>query len=103
MRQTVPQGVSPFYDGQTTTDWTTNLRHESDKLVYVEFFDDSLQFPGAVSSRRSAAGLDDDNPCDFDVEGELSPELNDNPGTTRCTHFSVSHEIFFPCLLSRGF
>ena len=32
--QTVSQRVSPFYDRQTTTDWTTNLRHESDKLVY---------------------------------------------------------------------
>ena len=32
--QTVPQQVAPFYDRQTTTtDWTTNLRHESDKLV----------------------------------------------------------------------
>ena len=31
---TVPQRVAPFYDRQTMTDWTTNLRHESDKLVY---------------------------------------------------------------------
>ena len=31
--QTVPQRASPFYDPQTT-DQTTNLRHESDKLLY---------------------------------------------------------------------
>ena len=32
--QTVPQQVVLFYDRQTTTDWTTNLRQESGKLVY---------------------------------------------------------------------
>ena len=33
--QTVSQLVSPFYhDWRTTTDWTTNLRLESDRLVY---------------------------------------------------------------------
>ena len=34
VNQTELQQVTLFYDWQTTTDWTTNLRQESDKLVY---------------------------------------------------------------------
>ena len=34
MSQTDQQQVALFYDRQTTTDWTTNLRQESDKRVY---------------------------------------------------------------------
>ena len=51
------------------------------------------QFPGAGSSLRSDAGLggalDDvlDESCDGDVEDELVPELDDNPGTTTGTTF----------------
>ena len=32
--QTHREQVAPFIHRQTTTDWTTNLRHENDKLVY---------------------------------------------------------------------
>ena len=55
------------------------------------------QFPGASSSLRSEAGLDDvlvdvlDESCDGDVENEL-----ENPGTTIGTKFSVLHEMFSP-------
>ena len=61
------------------------------------------QFPGASSSLRSEAGLDDvfddalDKSCDGDVEDEL-----DNPGTTIGTKPSVLHEMFFLCLVHRG-
>ena len=40
----------------------------------------SLQFPEAGSSRRSAAGPDEVKSCDVDVEDELVPELDNNPG-----------------------
>ena len=51
----------------------------------------SRQFPGASSSLRSVAGLQDglDESGGIDVEGELVPELDDNPGTTRGTKLSV--------------
>ena len=51
------------------------------------------QFPGASSSLRSEAGLDDvlvdvlDESCDDEVEDEL-----DNPGTTIGTKLSVLHK-----------
>ena len=48
MNQTVPQQVALFYDRQTTTDWTTNLRHESDKLVYGSLH---LFFQGGQDAR----------------------------------------------------
>ena len=44
-----------------------------------------------------------DESCGGDVEDELVPELDDNPGTTRGTKFSVLHKKFFPCLVNRGF
>ena len=49
----------------------------------------SCQFPGAGSSLRSVAGLQDvlDESCGGDVEDELVPEFDDNPGTTRGTKF----------------
>ena len=48
--------------------------------------------------RGSAAGPDEDKSCDGDVEDELVPEVDENPGT-RGTKLSVLHIIFFP----RGF
>ena len=53
------------------------------------------QFPGAGSSLRSDAGLEDgvlDESCGGDVEDELAPMLDDNPGTTRGAKFSVLHK-----------
>ena len=57
-------------------------------------FGESRQFPGAGSSLPSGAGLEDvlDESCGGDVEDELAPELDDNPGTTRGTKFSVLHQ-----------
>ena len=48
------------------------------------------------SSLRSVAGLEDvlDESCGGDAEDELVPEIDDNPGTTRGTKFSVLHRIF---------
>ena len=65
----------------------------------------SRQFPGAGSSLRSVAGLEDvlGESCGNDVEDELVPELDDNPGTTRDTKLSVLHFIVFPSLVNRGF
>ena len=60
-------------------------RSSESRLSFLSFFRFSvlvfvsLQFPGAGSSRRSAAGLDDDKSCDIDVEDELVPELDGNP------------------------
>ena len=50
---------------------------------------ESRQFPGAGSSLRSGAGLEDerDESCGGDAEDELAPELDDNPGTTRGRSF----------------
>ena len=69
------------------------------------FFGESRQLPGAGSSLRSVAGLEDvlDEFCGGDVEDELVPEFDDNPGTTRGTIFSVLHRIFFPCSVRCGF
>ena len=68
-------------------------------------FGESRQLPGAGSSLRSVAGLEDvlDESCGGDVEDELVPELDENPGTTRGTKFSVLHRIVFPCLVRCGF
>ena len=63
----------------------------------------SRQFPGACSSQQSEAGPDEDGSCNVDVEDELVPELDDNPGTTRGTKVSVVHFIFFSCVVNRGF
>ena len=68
-------------------------------------FGESRQFPGAGASLRCGAGLEDalDESCGGDVEDELVPEFDDNPGTTTGTKFSVWQRIFFPCLVNRGF
>ena len=65
----------------------------------------SRQFPGAGSSLRFLAGLEDalDESCGSDIEDELVPELDDNPGTTRGTNISVLHKNFSPCLVRCGF
>ena len=65
----------------------------------------SRQLPGAGSSLRSVAGLEDvsDESCGGDVDDELLPELVDNPGTTRGTKLSVLHIIVFPSLVNGGF
>ena len=69
------------------------------------FFGESRQFPGARSSPRSVSGLEDavDEYCGSDVEDELVPEFDNNPGTTRGTKFSVLQRIFFPCGVRCGF
>ena len=54
------------------------------------------QSRAASSSLRSWAGLEEDNSCSVDVDGELLPELVDNPGTTRGTLFGQ------PCFCKRG-
>ena len=53
------------------------------------------QFPGAISSLRFEAGLDDVlvGVLDESCEDEL-----DNAGTTIGTKFSVLHKKYFPCL-----
>ena len=69
-------------------------------FIFVFVFGGSRdQFPGATSSLRSDAGLggvlDDvlDESGDGDVEDELVPELDDNPGITIGTKFSVLHSL----------
>ena len=64
----------------------------------------SRQIPGAGSSLRSVAGLEDvlDESSSSGVEDELVPEF-DKPGTRRCTKVSVFQIIFLPCLVKRGF
>ena len=64
----------------------------------------SRQCPGAGSSLRSVAGLEDvlDESCGIDVEDELVPDLDDKPGTTRGTKLSVLHIIVLSCLVNRG-
>ena len=51
------------------------------------------QFPGAVPSLRSSAGLDEDKSCDVDFEDELLPELTDSPGTTRGTTYMCASSL----------
>ena len=60
---------------------------------------------GAISSLRSNTGLERelDEFCGCDVEDESLPELEDNPGTTRGTKWSVLHLIVFPSLVNCGF
>ena len=69
------------------------------------FFGESRHFPGAGSSLRSGAGLEDvlDESCGGDVEDELVPEFDYNPRTTRGTKLSDLHKIFSPCLVRCGF
>ena len=64
----------------------------------------SRLFPGDSSSLRSVAGLEDvlDESCGIDVEDELAPELDDNPGRTRGTKLSVL-SVFMLCLVNCGF
>ena len=63
------------------------------------------QFPGAPSSLRSVAGLEDvlDESCGSDVDDELVPEFDDDRGTTRGTTLSVLQMILFSLLVNRGF
>ena len=57
------------------------------------------------SSLRGLAGLGEllDESSANDVEDELERELEDNPGTTPGTKFSVLHRIPFPFLVRCGF
>ena len=50
VNQTDQKQVALFYDRQTTTDWTTNLRQESDKLVYGSLH---LLAPGWTEVKRA--------------------------------------------------
>ena len=54
-------------------------------LFWFWVFGESRKFPGAGSSLRSVAGLEDvlDESCGGDVEDELVPEFDDNPRTAR--------------------
>ena len=71
-------------------------------------FGGSPRFPDArawASSHRGLAGLGEvlAESCGNDVEDELALELDDNPGTTIGTTFSVMHRIIFPLLVRCGF
>ena len=44
-----------------------------------------------------------DESCGSDVEDELVPEFDDNPGTTTSAKFSVLQRIIIPCLVRCGF
>ena len=61
--------------------------HPSFLFLVLVLGGDPLQFPEACPSFRSVAGLEEvlDEFCDSDVEDELVPEFDDNPGTTRGT------------------
>ena len=75
------------------------------------FFHESRQLPGAGSSLRSAAGLEDfledvlDASCDGDVEDELVPDLNWTTlqGQPQVRNFPFCIKIVFPCLVRCGF
>ena len=55
------------------------------------------------SSLRCKAGLEElDESCGNDVEDELAPELDDNPGKTIGTKCSVLQSMFFPSLVRCG-
>ena len=70
-------------------------------LLLFGVFGASHQFPGAGSSLRFDAGLEES--CSDDVQDEQVPEFDDNPGTPRGTKFSVLHKMFLPCLVTCGF
>ena len=80
--------------------WTSRKRSFESFESLAGFRD---QFPGASSSLRSEAGLDDvlDGVLDESYDGDVEDEL-DNAGTTMGTKFPVLHNIFFPCLVNRG-
>ena len=67
-------------------------------LFLFRDFVESRRSPSACLSLRFVAGLEKvlDESCGGDVEDELVPELDDNPGTTRGTKFSVLHKNSFP-------
>ena len=51
-------------------------------------------------SNNASAGLGDvfDESCGGDAEEKMPPELDENPGTTRGTKWSVLHVVVFPSL-----
>ena len=63
------------------------------------------QFPGASSSLREFAGFvkKENESSGGDVVEELEVELDDSPGTTKGTQFSVLQRVFFPSLVRCGF
>ena len=65
----------------------------------------SRQVPGAQSSLRSVAGLEDvlDESCGSEVADELGPEFGDYPGRPKGTKLSVLQRISFPSSVRRGF
>ena len=74
-------------------------------LIFVLGFQGIASVSDASSSLRTPAGLEEvlDESCGGDAEDELAPELDDNPGTTTGTKFSVLHRILFPSLVRCGF
>ena len=71
---------------------------------FLGFLERSRRLPDASSSLRRLAGLEQvlTESCGNEVEDELAPELDDNPGTTRDSTFSVLHSMLFP-LIRCGF
>ena len=59
----------------------------------MSFFGEPSQFPGAGSSLRTDAGLEDvlDESCGGDVEDELVPDFDDNPMDKRYEIFSFTY------------
>ena len=76
MNQTVPQQVALFYNRQTTTDWTTNLRHESDKLVYGSLH---LLAPGWTMVMRAQCRW-----CSHRTQGHASSGTRSRRRIPRC-------------------
>ena len=69
------------------------MLHRCPSFIFcVGFLVDRASF---LVSHRHFAGSD--------VEDELVPECDDNPGTPRGTTFSVSERILFPCSARCGF
>ena len=68
-------------------------------------FGKSRPFPGARSSLRTVAGLENVRDAFFggDVENELVPEFDENPGQQRVRFFSVLQRSFFLCMVRCGF
>ena len=66
-------------------------------FILVVSFGGLRQFPNTPSLLRKFAGINElDKSCANDVEDEHALELDDNPGTTTGTTFSVLHGNVFP-------
>ena len=98
------QAKSSSWDGEWLNPQTSTQLFGIDLGPHMQFpATPSLQFPAGPSLLRVFAGSKETGrSCGGDVEDDAVVELDDSPGPTNGTKFSVLFRVWFPFLVRRG-